>query len=97
MTDNNERKKTARDIGTIAGIGIGLGVINKVEAVAKPPIPVVGPVAPIVGVGATVVGAGLVLRGLDKLSMVRPQRLVQIRSLKKAKKVINEPRRLRFM
>jgi len=67
-------KDTKKAVGTIAGIGIGLGVLTKVEGTLNPAVPVATAVAPIAAVGATVVGAGLVLKGLDKLSMVDPRK-----------------------
>lgn len=88
-------KKTKRDVVGITALGIGLGVATKVEAVAKPPIPVVTQFAPVAAVAGPVVGAGIVLRSLKKLpTMERP---VPIKSLNKARKRIEDTKRLRFL
>ncbi len=65
-------KKDRRDVVGILGLGIGLGVATKVEAVAAPPIPVVTQFAPIAATAGVVVGAGLVLRQLNRLPIGRP-------------------------
>ena len=88
-------KKTKRDVVGITALGIGLGVATKVEAVAKPPIPVVTQFAPIAATAGIVVGAGTVIRQLNKLpTATRP---VPIKSLNKARKRIRDTRRLRFL
>lgn len=89
-------KKSKRDLLAITALGVGLGIASKVEAVAKPPIPVVTKVAPVVAVAAPIIGAGIVLRSLNQLSNVN-ERPVKIRSLRKAKKVIKESNIRRFI
>ena len=88
-------KKTKRDVIGITALGIGLGVATKVEAVAKPPIPVVTQFAPVAAVAGPVVGAGIVIRQLNRLPTM--QRPVPIKSLSKAKARIKATKKLRFL
>ena len=88
-------KKTKRDVVGITALGIGLGVATKVEAVAKPPIPIVTKFAPVAAVAGPVVGAGIVLRSLKRLPTM--QRPVPIKSLNKAKARIKETKKVRFL
>ena len=73
-------KKTRKDIVGITSLGIGLGALTKVEAVAAPPIPVVTQFAPIAAVAGPVIGAGIVLRSLKQLPLGKPN---VIRPIKK--------------
>ena len=87
-------KKTKRDVVGITALGIGLGVATKVEAVARPPIPIVTQFAPVAAVAGPVVGAGIVIRQLNRLpTMKRP---VPIKSLNKARGRIEDTKRKGF-
>ena len=87
-------KKTKRDVIGITALGIGLGVATKVEAIAKPPIPIVTKFAPIAAVAGPVVGAGIVIRQLNRLPTM--QRPVPIKSLNKARERIKDTKRKGF-
>ncbi len=63
-------KKTKRDVGNILVLGAGLGVGTAVEAKLSPAVPVFPSVAPVAVVAAPIIGAGIVLRSVNKLSMV---------------------------
>ncbi len=87
-------KKTKRDVIGITALGVGLGVATKVEAVAKPPIPIVTQFAPIASTAGIVIGAGTVLRQLKRLPTM--QRPVPIKSLNKARMRIEDTKRKGF-
>ncbi len=63
-------KKTKRDVGNILVLGAGLGVGTAVEAKLSPATSVFPTVAPIAVVAAPIIGAGILLRSVNKLSMV---------------------------
>ena len=63
-------RRTRRDVVNIAALGIGLGVLTKVEAVAAPAVPVVTQFAPIAAVAGPIIGAGIVIRSLRGLETV---------------------------
>ena len=67
-------KKTKKDVVGIAALGIGLGVGTAVEAKLAPAVPVFPKFAPIASVAAPIVGAGMVLRQVNRLSMVKPMK-----------------------
>ena len=67
-------KKTRRDVVGIAALGIGLGVGTAVEAKLAPAVSVFPKFVPIASVAGTVVGAGIVLRQVNRLSMVKPMK-----------------------
>ena len=62
-------RKTRKDVVGITTLGVGLGALTKVEAVAAPAVPVVTQFAPIAAVAGPVVGAGIVLRSLKQLPL----------------------------
>ncbi len=78
-------KKTKRDVVGIAGLGIGLGVLTKVESVAAPPVPVVTKFAPLASTAGIVVGAGTVIRQLNRLPLGKPN---VIRPIKRPKSIM---------
>lgn len=73
MTSDKNNKKTRKDVVGIAALGIGLGVGTAVEAKLAPAVPVFPKFAPVAVVAGTVVGAGIVLRQVNRLSMVKPK------------------------
>ncbi|MCH8003886.1 MAG: hypothetical protein IH934_04630 [Nanoarchaeota archaeon] len=62
-------KKTRRDIAGILGLGIGLGVVTRVESVARLPIPVVTQFAPVAATVSPLIGARIVFRQLNRLPL----------------------------
>ena len=67
-------KKTKKDVVGIAALGIGLGVGTAVEAKLSPAVSVFPKFAPVAAVAGTVIGAGIVIRQVNRLSMVKPMK-----------------------